>query len=638
MCGICGAVTTNGSRLDEPALRRMTDVMTHRGPDESGLYLRRGPEATVGLGHRRLSIIDLTEAGRQPLSNEDGSVWLVFNGEIYNFPELRTELQSRGHRFRSNTDSEVIVHLYEEEGIRCARRLWGMFAFALWDEKTGALVLCRDRIGIKPLVYWQDGDTFLFASEIKSILQYPGFEKRIDWQALELYLTFNYIPAPHSIFRGLRKLLPGQTLCLRGGRVSTDEYWNLDCAGPAGRAEPSLEEQKALLFEALDAAVKSHMIADVPVGAFLSGGIDSSVIVGLMTRHSPKPVQTYTIGFEGMPLFDERSYARDVARFHGTEHREFSLSARDVLEAVPKVLESFDEPFADSSAVPTYIVSRETARNVKVALSGDGGDELFAGYRMYAGERWSRFYNHIPGAVRRGIIEPLAGALPDSRESLLTDYARRVKKFVRGAGLPFEKRFLAWNEIFDRATRERLLHRGRGLNFFLGEEIFRERLRERRDDPVNRMLYTDVKESLPGDMLTKVDRMSMLNSLEVRVPFLDHRVCELAFSIGGGRKLKNGKGKFILVEAFKDLLPPSLHNRPKWGFEMPLSAWLRADLGHLIDDYLAPERVRRQGIFDPSSISRVVEAFRSRRSDPSWQLWNLIVFQVWHETYMAGSR
>ena len=637
MCGICGAVTTNSNRLDEPTLRRMTDVMTHRGPDGAGIHLRHGADVSVGLGHRRLSIIDLTEAGRQPLSNEDGTIWLVFNGEIYNYPELRKGLQSRGHIFRSNTDSEVIVHLYEEDGIACAQKLSGMFAFAIWDENRGALFLCRDRIGIKPLVYWYDGKTFLFASEIKSILRYPAVEKRINWQALELYLTFNYIPAPHSSFQNLLKLLPGQTLCFRNGQVCTDPYWNIDHAGHMDRAERSLEEQKTLLFETLDGAVKSHMVADVAVGAFLSGGIDSSIIVGLMARHSPQPVKTYTIGFEDMPLFDERAYAREVARFHGTEHREFALSARDVLEAIPKVLESLDEPFADSSAVPTYIVSRETAKNVKVALSGDGGDELFAGYRMYAGERWSSLYGFIPSFVRRRVIEPLAGALPDSRETLLTDYARRVKKFVKGAGLPFEGRFLAWNEIFDRAAREQLLRTCSELNFSLGEEMLRERLHERRDDPVNRMLYTDVKESLPGDMLKKVDHMSMLNSLEVRVPFLDHRVCELAFSISGGRKLRNGKGKFILVETFKDLLPRMLHNRPKWGFEMPLSAWLHTDLGGLIDDYLEPERIRRQGIFDADAVSRSVEAFRGRRSDPSWQLWNLIAFQVWHEKYMAGT-
>ena len=636
MCGICGAVTTNGSRLNESVLRRMTGVMAHRGPDGAGIHLKHGAGASVGLGHRRLSIIDLTEAGRQPMSNEDGTIWLVFNGEIYNYPELRKELESRGHRFRSNTDSEVIVHLYEEEGIQCARRLAGMFAFAVWDERMGALILCRDRIGIKPLVWWHDGGTFLFASEIKSILQHPSVEKRIDWQALGLYLTFNYIPAPFSIFQNVRKLLPGQTLCFRGGKISTSEYWNIDHEGLADRAELGFNEQKTRLFETMDEAVKSHMIADVPVGAFLSGGIDSSIIVGLMARHSSRPVQTYTIGFADMPLFDERSWAREVARFHGTEHREFALGARDVLEAIPGVLDSFDEPFADSSALPTYIVSRETAKSVKVALSGDGGDELFAGYRMYAGERWSTLYNLIPGAVRRRLIEPLAGMLPDSRETLLTDYARRAKKFIWGAGQPFERRFLAWNEIFGRAAREELLRMRPEVDFSLGEEILRERLREREDDSVNRMLYADVKESLPGDMLKKVDHTSMLSSLEVRVPFLDHRVCELAFSISGGRKLRNGKGKFILVETFKDLLPPSLHNRPKWGFEMPLSAWLHNDLGGLIDEHLEPERIGRQGIFDAGAVSRLVQSFRERRSDPSWQLWNLIVFQVWHEKYMEG--
>ncbi len=637
MCGICGAVTTNGSRLDEAVLRSMTDVMTHRGPDASGVFLRHERGVSVGLGHRRLSIIDLSEAGRQPLSNEDGTVWLVFNGEIYNHPELRRELEGKGHRFRSSTDSEVIVHLYEEEGVRCARRLEGMFAFAVWDERAGTLVLGRDRVGIKPLVYWSGGDTFLFASEIKSILKHPAVDRQIDWQALGLYLTFNYIPAPWSIFRGIRKLLPGQTLCYRGGALSADVYWNIGREGHAGRGEADIAEQKALLFETLDAAVQRHMVADVPVGAFLSGGIDSSIVVGLMARHSSRPVQTYTIGFADMPLFDERAYAREVARFHGTEHREIALTARDVLEAVPAVLESFDEPFADSSALPTYIVSRETARSVKVALSGDGGDELFAGYRLYAGERWASLYNRIPGTLRRHLIEPLAASLPDSRETLITDYARRLKKFVRGAGQPFERRFLAWNEIFDRDAREELLQQRPEVFADLGEVILRERLGEREDDAVNRMLWADVKESLPGDMLKKVDHMSMLNSLEVRVPFLDHRVCELAFTIGGDRKLRNGRGKFILVETFKDLLPPALHNRPKWGFEMPVSAWLRNELRGLIDETLDAGRLSRQGIFDAQAVAGIVEDFRERRRDTSWQLWNLVAFQVWHETYMAGS-
>ncbi|NPV05568.1 MAG: asparagine synthase (glutamine-hydrolyzing) [Syntrophaceae bacterium] len=637
MCGICGAVTTNGSRVDEAVLRSMTDVMTHRGPDASGVYLRHGHGVSVGLGHRRLSIIDLSEAGRQPLSNEDGTVWLVFNGEIYNHPELRRELEARGHRFRSSTDSEVIVHLYEEEGADCARRLAGMFAFAVWDERAGTLVLGRDRVGIKPLVWWHGGDTLVFASEIKSVLRHPAVERRIDWQALGLYLTFNYIPAPWTIFQGIRKLPPGQTLVFRDGAPSVSEYWNIDGRRDAGRGEAGFEDQKQQLFETLDAAVRRHMVADVPVGAFLSGGIDSSIIVGLMARHSPRPVQTYTIGFADMPLFDERAYARDAARFHGTEHREIVLTARDVLEAVPSVLASFDEPFADSSALPTCIVARETARSVKVALSGDGGDELFAGYRMYAGERWASLYNRIPRALRRHLIEPAAAWLPDSRETLLTDYARRLKKFVRGAGQPFERRFLAWNEIFDRAAREELLQKRPEVDFSLGEHILRERLRERDDDAVNRMLWADVKESLPGDMLKKVDHMSMLNSLEVRVPFLDHRVCELAFTIGGDRKLRNGRGKFILVETFKDLLPPALHRRPKWGFEMPVAAWLRSELGGLIDETLEAARLRRQGIFDARAVAGIVEDFRERRRDTSWQLWNLVAFQVWHETYMAGS-
>jgi asparagine synthase (glutamine-hydrolysing) len=615
----------------------MTDVMTHRGPDESGLYIRHNDGMTVGLGHRRLSIIDLTEAGRQPLSNEDGSIWLVFNGEIYNYPALRKELEGRGHRFRSATDSEVIIHLYEEEGIGLAKRLAGMFAFAIWDEKRGALFLCRDRIGIKPLVYYHHAKTLVFASEIKAILASAHAERQMDWQALELYLTFNYIPAPRTIFRNIRKVLPGHYLCFCEGSVTGGEYWDLGTAEPVRDTQRPFEEQKKALFEALDAAVRSHMIADVPVGAFLSGGIDSSIIVGLMSRHATRPVKTFSIGFADMPLYDETAYARAVARRHGTEHHETVLSSRDVREAIPAVLASLDEPFADSSAVPTFIVSRQTAQDVKVALSGDGGDELFAGYRLYTGEYWHDRYNRIPRFLRQSVIASLVSALHDSRETLSSDYVRRAKKFLRGSEASFEKRFFLWNEIFSRDLREQLMKANRrDVDFDAGEAMLTERLRNRADDPINRMLYTDLKVSLPGDMLKKVDQMSMLHSLEVRVPFLDHDVCELAFSICGNRKLRNGKGKFILRETFKELLPESVIRRSKRGFEMPLSAWLRNDLGGLIDDCLGPERIHRQGIFDPVAISRLVETFRSRRSDASWQLWSLIAFQVWYETYMVG--
>ena len=631
----------DGRPVEEDLLRKMASVLSHRGPDDDGVYLSskqkaRSSKVSVGLGHRRLSIIDLSEAGRQPMSNEDKTVWMVFNGEIYNFQSLRAELEGKGHRFSSQTDCEVVIHLYEEEGIEGVKRLSGMFAFAIWDERVQALFLCRDRLGIKPLVYYLGGDSLIFASEIKGIMQDPDVPRKIDWDALGLYLTFNSITAPYTIFKGVRKLRPGHILTFINGKTEEKEYWNID-----GRSDETVQKdfatQKDGLFKLLEDAVRMRMIADVPLGAFLSGGIDSSIIVGLMARNSSKPVKTYSIGYKDMPMFDETEYAREVAVLNNTDHHEIKLDSQDVIDAIPHVLDSFDEPFADSSAVPMFVVSRETGNDVKVALSGDGGDELFAGYRMYAGEEWYSRYSLIPSLIRRQIIEPLFLSLPDSRDKKIPDYIRRAKKFFRGAKCAtFEERFFAWNEIFSRDLRKGILTKSGNADYDLGKRLLSERLNERNDDNLNRMLYADVKESLPGDMLKKVDAMSMLNSLEVRVPFLDHRVCEMAFAISGDHKIKNGKGKYILIETFKDILPESLYNRPKWGFEMPVSKWLKSDLRYLIDEYLSREVIVRQGIFDYDVIKNLINNLISNRTDTSWQIWNLIVFQVWYSRYMEG--
>ena len=629
-------MTTDGTPVREDVLRRMVSRLSHRGPDDNGTHLHHRPDVSIGLGHRRLSIIDLSDSGRQPMTNENGTVWMVFNGEIYNFRPLRDELAGKGHRFRSHTDCEVVIHLYEEEGIGGVEKLLGMFAFALWDEKSQALYLCRDRLGIKPLVYAQNGGSITFASEIKGILQDPDIPREIDWNALGLYLTFNYIPAPNTIFDGIKKLRPGHILMVHNGKTVEKEYWNIDNHSPLP-VQRDFITQKNELFELLEHAVRMRMIADVPLGAFLSGGIDSSIIVGLMARNSSKPVKTYSIGYKDMPMFDETEYAREVARLHHTDHHEIKLGSQDIIDVIPDVLDSFDEPFADSSALPMFVVSRETGRDVTVALSGDGGDELFAGYRMYAGERWYARYCLLPSFIRSHIIEPLALSFPDSRDKKLSDYMRRAKKFAKGARYgTFEERFSAWNEIFSTAERQDILTRAHHIDHHLGKRLLAERLNERKDDAINRMLYTDVKESLPGDMLKKVDAMSMLNALEVRVPFLDHRVCELAFTISGDRKFRKGKGKYILLETFKDILPPSLQTRPKWGFEIPVSRWLKSDLKYLIDEYLSREVVARQGIFHYDAIETLIGSFMSNRTDTSWQLWNLIVFQVWYSRYMEG--
>ena len=417
MCGVCGKIATGGNVVDRGLLKGMCDSLACRGPDDEGVYL----SDNVGLGHRRLSIIDLSPAGRQPMSNEDGTIKLVFNGEIYDFENLRKQLISRGHDLKSRTDCETIIHLYEEEGTDCLRHVNGMFAFALWDEHRKRLWLARDRVGIKPLHYYWDGHRFLFASEMKAMLVDPDVTREIDFQALDLYLTLSYIPAPRTIFKKIRKLMPGSSLVFEKGAVSVKPFWDLGKKRPRtydqGAAARDLPAFKERLRGLLEASVKRRMISDVPLGAFLSGGLDSSIIVALMARNSTRPVKTFSIGYKYLPSFDETRYAKEVAGFNGTDHHVFKLGYRDILEAFPRVLENVDEPFADSSAVPTYIVSKETRRHVTVALSGDGGDELFAGYRMYLGEYWARHYSKLPRRVRDGLIAPIIQALPDSRDN-----------------------------------------------------------------------------------------------------------------------------------------------------------------------------------------------------------------------------
>ena len=636
MCGICGKLDFSGSKIDEGLLRRMTTLMEHRGPDDLGVYLNHREKVSCGLGHRRLSIIDLTEAGRQPLCNEDRTLWMVFNGEIYNFVTLRKELKARGHRFSSRTDCEAILHLFEEEGAAAIDRLVGMFAVAIWSETSRTLLLARDPVGIKPLIYYADAKRFVFASELKALLADPTVPKEIDPEALDLYLSLNYIPAPWTIFRNIRKLRPGHILTVHEGTVAESRYWDLAATSSASCAPaPSdFKQTTAGLFNALNDAVAGQMVADVPLGAFLSGGIDSSVIVGLMARHASKPVKTYTIGYTDMPMFDETAYARQVAAFHKTEHHEIMLESRAILGSVPDVLASLDEPFGDSSAVPTYVVSRETARDVSVALSGDGGDELFAGYRMYRGEAWHRRYRRIPGFLRTKLIEPALLALPNSRDNPATERFRRMQKFIRGAKDSLPARFMAWNEIFPAESKQALLTAPFSGTEAQAPSLFAAALSALDTDPINRMLYADLTISLPGDMLWKVDMMSMRHALEVRVPLLDPRVVELAFRIGGDWKIRHGRGKYVFIETFKDLLPKSLHRRPKWGFEMPVSRWLKTDLHGLIDTYLSPERIRKQGIFNASVIGALVGNLMENRTDTSWQLWNLIAFQAWHESHL----
>ncbi|MCP4252518.1 MAG: asparagine synthase (glutamine-hydrolyzing) [Candidatus Scalindua sp.] len=643
MCGICGKLNYGRVQVDEALLKRMCRSLSYRGPDDEGIFVNSkslNSKVQIGLGHTRLSVIDLSDAGHQPMCNEEETIWLVYNGEIYNFKEIRTELEGKGHRFRSSTDSEVIIHLYEEEGIDCLKRLNGMFAFCIWDERLQKLWLCRDRLGIKPLAYFWDGETLIFSSEIKGILCDSNVRKEIDWAALELYLTFNYIPAPKTIFKNIKKLEAGHYLLAEKKRVVTEKYWDISSdinhqQGKSKKGAGQIGYYKERLYGLMENSVQKRMISDVQLGAFLSGGIDSSIIVGLMARNSERPVKTFSIGYKDMPLFDETRYAREVATFNKTEHYEIKLDYKDILDSFPDVLETLDEPFADSSAVPTYIVSRETRRHVTVALAGDGADELFAGYRMYQGEYMAKYYSILPDIIKKKIIEPFINFLPDSRDKKFTEYVRRFKKFTKGMSGSLAERFYEWQEIFPLNTRHKLIkhHLRDNIPFQAGREIISQKLNEFSGDNINRMLYVDVKNSLPGDMLTKVDLMSMRNSLEVRVPFLDHALVEFAFEMEGDVKLKGLKRKYILMETFKDVLPPMLHNRPKWGFEMPIGAWLRKELKFLIDEFLSREFINKQGIFEYEVINCMIQNHLSKKTDYSWQLWSLIVFQHWYKRY-----
>ena len=633
MCGICGKISFNGESISPELIRSMCAAIARRGPDDMGIFLSEdnGSGVQAGLGHQRLSIIDLSPAAHQPMSNEDGTIWLTYNGEIYNYKDLRRELEGKGHRFRSDSDTEVVIHLYEEEGPDAVKRFNGMFAFGLWDEKNSASGSAAT--GWASSRWCTPGTALVCFSLRRSRRFWPirTVDKELDREALMLYLAFNYVPAPLTMFRGIRKLEPGCSLTLEDGKLAVSRYWSLP--QPPESPDPAdVGRLQRRLVDTLSEAVSGCMLADVPVGAFLSGGIDSGIVVALMARLSSRPVKTFTVGFADDGLYDETERARRVAAMYGTEHHEFRIRQRDMLDVLPEVLDALDEPFADSSAIPTYLVSRETRRHVKVALSGDGGDELFAGYRSYLGEYWRARYRMVPALLRESIIEPVIAALPDSRETRIGETLRRAKKFIRATHGPFDERLLALKEIFPAPTRHKLLAGGDG-EIDPALAWVRHLLSRSTGDAINRMLATDLLDSLPGDMLTKVDLMSMANSLEVRVPLLDHRVVELAFAIPGPEKLRRGITKHVLKETFKNLLPPGHTRQPKSGFEIPISRWLRTDLSFMVDRYLSEERIRDQGIFDAAVVQDLVRSHRQAKTDTSWMLWNLIVFQNWHESY-----
>ena len=646
MCGIAGAAwTRRTAAIDSVVLRRMTDLIVHRGPDAEGQHIapaRGNAEAGVALGFRRLSIIDLS-TGNQPLSNEDGTVWIAFNGEIYNYVELREELLAKGHKFATMTDTEVIVHAYEEYGIECLQKFRGMFAFALWDERNERLVLARDRIGKKPLFYRQEADRLSFGSELKTLLQIPGAPREVDPQAIDLFLTYQYVPHPRTILKGYRKLPPAHYAIYEKGQLSVARYWTPPYRSDIGHtfADPSLVDSakwshadwQAKLRETLTDAVRLRMRSDVPLGAFLSGGIDSTIISGLMQSLSSRPILTFSIGFT-VEKFDERQYAREAAKLLGTDHQEYVVEP-SALDTLPDLIWHYDEPFGDSSAIPTMYLSRVTREKVTVALSGDGGDELFAGYDRYQAVLLAGKIDRLPGFVKSICGWPVWQKIPARIEQ--KSFRRRVKRFLSGMAESPERRYLRWIGIFDNDARSRLYSKefAAQLHGFDSAEFLLDAYQLCPDrDFVTRTTAVDVQTYLPCDILTKVDIASMAASLEARSPFLDHHVAELAARMPLDLKFEQGRGKKILVDTFKDLLPDSIQTRKKMGFGVPIDHWFRGELRSLVEESLLSPQSLARGYFNPQVIREMVDQHTSGQFDHSYRLWNLMVLEHWHRTFL----
>jgi asparagine synthase (glutamine-hydrolysing) len=596
----------------------MNSRLTHRGPDSDGLFHDGG----VALAMRRLSIIDL-EHGDQPISNEDGSVTVVQNGEIYNYRELRGELERRGHRFATHSDTEVLVHLYEEHGDGFVERLRGMFAIALWDSRSHRLLLARDRFGIKPLYYRLAGGTLSFASELKAMLAQSGFSREIDPRAVAAYLAFNSIPAPLTIFAEARKLPVGTLAVWRDGELTQERYAR---PSPVAAGETRRRPEGALaeeLRETLRDSIRAHLVADVPVGVLLSGGVDSAGIVALAADEQADPVKTFSVGFEEAS-FDELDRARLVAERYGADHHEIVLRP-DAVELFPKLVEAFDEPFGDSSALPTYLVSELAAGEVKVALSGEGGDELFGGYYTYVADMLAPRIGRLAA-----LAAPLAEMLPSSNAKVSLDY--KAKRFARGAGLPPLERHHAWKEIFSRQLQASLL--GDRDPDWDPVDLYRERYAETAGaEPLARLQDVDLGIYLVDDLLVKTDRSSMAHSLELRVPFLDNEVAAMALGLATPLKVRGLAKKRLLRQALAPLLPKEVLRGPKQGFSIPVAAWLRGPLQGFARETLSAETLSRQGWLDPATVNTLLDRHCAGREDLSRQLWGLIAFTLWFDRY-----
>jgi asparagine synthase (glutamine-hydrolysing) len=630
MCGITGIVDLTGPVQPE-VLRRMTNTLRARGPDDESYYIPT-PQAggtAVGFGFRRLSIIDLG-GGRQPMSNEDGSLWIVCNGEIYNHADLRPELEAKGHQFRTQSDVEVLLHLYEECGPDCVKKANGMFALAIWDARHETLFLARDRLGKKPLYYRETSERLLFGSEVKALLMHPDCLRELDARNLSKYLAYEYVPSPHCIFKGIQKLPAGHWLTWQRGRTGVQRYWDIQFSHQAdARSENEIAQE---LRDRLKESVRRRLVSDVPLGVFLSGGLDSSSVVAMMAELMPaSQIKTFAIGFEEKS-FDEAGHARRVASFFGTDHREQILHSRTLMDVLPEVASFLDEPLADASIIPTYLLSKFTRQHVTVALGGDGGDELFAGYPTFQAHRMAEFYK-VPRALHERVIRPLAEWLPVSTDNMSFDF--KVKQFLRGIGPRPEIRDQVWLGSFT-PREQRALLQGRAAEIDAYDDIEEVERSCGTGHGMERLIYLYCKFYLQDCILTKVDRASMACSLEARAPFLDYTFVEFVSLIPFHFKLRGLRSKYILKKAMRGKLPAEVLGRPKKGFGIPVGKWFRHELRSLLLDALSESRIRRQGIFEPREINRLVDEHLRGTRDNRKQLWTLFMFQLWHDRYCAS--
>ena len=625
MCGITGIVRRDGAQIDRELLARMNEAIRHRGPDDDGFYFSEG----VGLAMRRLAIIDL-KSGRQPIHNADRTAWIVFNGEIYNYRELRKQLEALGHTFYTDSDTEAIIHAYDEYGTDCPKHLRGMFALAIWNERDKSLFLARDRVGKKPLLYAQTSDQLIFGSEFTALLAHPAVSREVNYEAIHHYLSFISVPAPLTAYQAIRKLEPGHWLLWQNGEVKSERYWHIDFSRKVNMSEQEAGER---VSELLRDAVRVRLMSEVPLGAFLSGGIDSSAVVALMAQESAEPVKTFSIGFEEQD-FSELHHARRVAEHVGAEHHEFIVRP-NAMEILPTLVEHYGEPFADSSAIPSYYVSRETRRFVTVALNGDGGDECFAGYERYAAMNLAQRYTKLlPAAVRNGVVANLANALP---EFTTRGVLGKGKRFLKAASLSPIQRYLRWISAFDENAKLDLYSDG-----------FRERTKDfstvgiiqpwfakaNGAGIVDASLLTDTMTYLPNDLLVKMDIASMTVSLEARSPFLDHHLMEFAASLPEKLKLRRMTTKYLLKRILKDLVPAENLSRSKMGFGVPIGHWFRGTMQPFLRETLLSEKALGRNLFQKDKVRQIVDQHVEGRIDHSHRLWSLLMLELWFQRFI----